>query len=120
MIMLDTMHAVPGRDDDGARLDAAAPRVSVVVAWPEDPELLDAALLARVPRAGPSVDTIVVTALPVSERVASAFPDIRFIVAPADSTISHMRMLGTRHAAGDVVLLVDDLVDDLTDEARSA
>ena len=96
-----------------------APHASVVIVWPDPAVRLEHALLRRMHSdklAG--LDTIVVTAAPVDEALAAAFPSIRFIAAPADYSTARMRALGLRHAAGDVVTLISGLDDEM--EAASA
>lgn len=91
-----------------------APHASVVIVWPDPALPLEHALIRHMYRENlADVDTVVVTAAPVDEALAAAFPMVRFIAAPADYSTARMRSLGLRHAAGDVVTLISGLDDDV-------
>lgn len=96
----------------GARSDPtagpAAPRVSLVITWPDESARLEEMLAQRLPHGLSAADTIVVTGLPVDEQLVAAYPNVRFIVAPADCSPARMRALGLRQATGDVVLLLGE------------
>lgn len=90
------------------------PRVSIVVTWRRDLESLSDMLNARLPRRDPAeaVDFIVVTSEPIALEVHQAYPGVRFINADATASPEDMRVVGMRHAYGDIVLLLDGEVDD--------
>jgi hypothetical protein len=94
------------------------PRVSIVVTWRRDLEELADMLNARLPHRDPgdSVDFIVVTLEPLPDETHQTYPALRFITAEPDASIEEMRVLGMRHAFGDIVLLLDGEVDDATIE----
>ena len=89
----------------------SAPTVSVVVASNRDKALLQAclgSLLGQcqrlnaellVARAGASSDVA---------ALAKTYPSVRFVTAPADSSIPQLRAIGMGQAAGDVVALTED------------
>ena len=86
------------------------PRVSVVITWPHSAESLREMLSVRAVRSGARTpDTVVVTTACVDRSIAAAFPDIRFVVAPADASAGRMRRIGIAEATGDVVMLMDGL-----------
>lgn len=99
------------------------PRVSIVVTWRRDLESLSDMLNARLPRRDPAeaVDFIVVTAEPTSHEVHQAYPAVRFIAVEPQSSLEDMRVIGMRHAFGDIVLLLDGEVDDaIVERGREA
>ncbi len=96
----------------------AQPRVSVVITWPHTTDRLSEMLTQRVSRLGRmTVDTIVVTATHVDDSIAAAHPEIRFITATDDCSVSRMRSVGMQYAFGDIVLLIDNLYDEEMVEA---
>ncbi|HVX39486.1 MAG TPA: hypothetical protein VHB25_07920 [Gemmatimonadaceae bacterium] len=103
---------------DGASGPSIAPYLSVIVTWPHRADRLADTLVRQLhARRLVGADTIVVSAEPIDEATASAFPEIRFITAPADYSPARMRTLGLKHASGDVVMLIDDLADETEVEA---
>ena len=96
------------------------PRVSVVITWPHSAESLREMLKARAGRErARTPDTVVVTTACVDRAISATFPDIHFVIAPADATTARMRRIGLQHATGDVVMLMDADRDALADEGMS-
>jgi len=96
------------------------PRISVVITWPHSAESLREMLRARAGRGGAwTPDTIVVTTACVDRAISAAFPDIRFVIAPADAGAGRMRRIGIQEAIGDVVMLMDADRDHLADDGMA-
>ena len=90
-----------------------APSLSVVVPVLGAAESIGATLAVLVPRcAALHAELIIVTAVQTSlpRHLPHAFPGVRFIKAPAESSSpSGLRTFGVRHASGDLIAIRPDL-----------
>lgn len=87
------------------------PRISLVVASSDPDERLASYLEALLPRCRVlGVEVVVACPGDTSDYpdLVAAFPGVRFIAAPAGSTIAALKAAGMAAAGGDVVGLTDD------------
>lgn len=93
----------------GRRSDALT--VSVVIASCRERHLLDACLQSLLPQCHKHrAETVVARACNAGEltSLTGLYPSVRFVAAPLDSTIPHLRAAGMAAATGDVVALTED------------